>query len=358
MTSTTPLLSIIVTSYNHEKYIGAAIKSLLDQNFKDFELIVVDDASSDDSLEVIKNISDDRIKLISLEKNRGVCTACNLAMQNISGKYVKLFASDDIALPDTLGKQIKFLEENQFYDAVFSGLEVIDEAGNSLPKKTKRFEKYFTNQNRKREEWLNHFFFKGNSLAAPTMMMKTDLMKKIGGFDARLSQAHDFDMWVKCCLNGANIHILNEKLLQYRRISNNKNLSSNTSLMRKRLIFDNEKILENYLSLTDVAELVKIFPDLEKIKDKITENLIPFFIAKEALKVQNSYFHTQFAINVIHKILANGEIREKLENEFGFILNRDFFEMVAKNPIGNLSEEINRNFCIKIIRKIRKFLKC
>ena len=96
-------LSIVVASYNHSEYIIPALKSLLNQSFTDFELIIVDDASTDDSVDKIKTLlTDSRIKLITLDVNRGVCNACNIAINNSNGRYIKFFASDDVALPNLL----------------------------------------------------------------------------------------------------------------------------------------------------------------------------------------------------------------------------------------------------------------
>jgi glycosyltransferase involved in cell wall biosynthesis len=349
-----PLLSIVIASYNHDQFITIAIESLLNQSFQDFELIIVDDASGDNSVEVIKKFSDPRIKLISLLENKGVCNAFNIGVFSARGKYVKIFASDDVALPSMLETQVSFLEKNTSYDAAFSGVQVIDEEGNLLEKKTKKFERYFSSKNRSREEWLNHFFTKGNCLAAPTAIFKTDLFKKIGGFDSRLAQAHDFDVWVKCCLYGQNIHVFHEKLVQYRRDSNNQNLSSNTAKMRKRLIFDNEKVLERYLSITDVDVLVKIFPDLNSVKEKLDSSLIPFFLAKQALQLSGTYYHKQFATNVIYKELGNPEVVSKLKERFNFVVNKDFFEIIVENPIGSLLEKLQGGFCYKLKRSLKK----
>ena len=339
--TTEKLLTIVLTSYNHENYIEQAINSFLNQTFANFELIIVDDKSGDNSLNIIKKFTDPRIKIIALEKNSGVCNASNIGVASANGKYIKLFASDDIALPTMLEKQVNFLENNPSYDAIFSSLEVIDESGKILPKKTKKFAKFFTTQNRTKEEWLNHFFFKGNCLAAPTMMVKKELLEKVGGFDQRLSQAHDFDMWVKCCIHGSNIYVLDEKLVQYRRQNNNKNLSCNTCKVRTRLVFDNEKILQNFLHIKSVETLVKIFPNLQNLQQKITPNLIPFFIAQEALSADSAH-HKQFALSTLYNLFANDEIKNILETQFNFAINKNFYDIVDKNPIGSMLEIVNR----------------
>lgn len=346
----TPLITVIIPSYNHAEYIGYTIKSILAQSLQDFELLIIDDNSSDNSLEVIKKFDDPRIKLTTLEENLGICRASNICFEKANGKYLSIIASDDIMFPKNLEKKVNFLERNPQYGAVFSSLEVINENNQILPKKTKKFEKIFTTNNRKRTDWLNHFFYKGNCIAAPTFVTRTECIKKINGFDELISQSHDFDMWIKICLIGCEIFVLPEKLVQYRQRKNSRNLSSNTVEVRKRLIFDNEKILENYLSITDIEELIQIFPNLSTHREKISEKLIPFFLAQEALKVRDISHH-QFALSTLYSLLKNKDIKKELERNFDFT-NKDFMELVTNNPLGVMTEEINQKPMLKKIAKL------
>ena len=153
---------------------------------------------------------------------------------------------------------------------------------------------------------------------------------------------------------------MNEKLVQYRRLKDNKNMSANTSKMRKRLIFDTEKVLENYLDINDVSELLDIFPDLYKIKDKIDDSpeMISFAIAQQSIKAaennEESYYYRQFAMNIIYKIVKFDEVRSKLENRFSFSVNKNFYDLVDDNPIGHLSEKMKIGLCSKIKKNFGK----
>lgn len=344
-----PLITVIIPSYNHSEYIGYTIRSILAQSLQDFELLIIDDNSSDNSEEVIKKFDDPRIKLITLKENLGICETSNICFEKANGKYLSIIASDDIMFPKNLEKKINFLEKNPRYGAVFSGVEVIDENNKILSKKTKKFEKVFTTENRKRTDWLNHFFYKGNCIAAPTFVTRADCIKKINGFDALLSQAHDFDMWVKICLSGYEMFVLPEKLVRYRQRKNNRNFSSNTAEVRKRLIFDNEKILENYLSIKHIEELLQIFPNLSTYHEKISEDLIPFLIAQEALKV-NDASHHQFALSTLYNLLKNEDVQKKLKKDFNFTI-KNFMELVTNNPLGVMAEEMNQKSIYKLLSK-------
>lgn len=352
-----PLVTIIIPSYNHARYVGYTIDSILKQTLQDFELLIIDDNSTDNSLEIIRKFHDPRIKITVLDKNIGMCRASNLCIAEAKGKFLTIIASDDIMKVDNLEKKVNFLQNNPQYGAVFSQIEIIDENNKTINKKTKKFEKIFPAITQNCNQLLNHFFNKGNYLAAPTFLAKTEFVKKINGFNDLLCQAHDFDMWVRICLNNYEIEVLSEKLVQYRQFTTSQSLSSNTSEVRKRLIFDNEKILENYLSIKDSQRLIEIFPELSTIQNKITEDLIPFFVALQALKIKNSAYHYQFAINTLYNLLKDKKIQEKLEKEFNFS-NQDFFKIVTKNPLGTLIETCcKKPFYKKAIRKIGNILK-
>lgn len=128
-----PLVSVIMPAYNGEKYIGRAIQSVLHQTYKNFELIIVDDKSTDNTLGEIGKISDSRIKLIENEINHGIAYSTNLAIESSNGKYIALLDDDDEAFPERLEKQVMFLESNLGID-VLGGKTVFIDAENNILK--------------------------------------------------------------------------------------------------------------------------------------------------------------------------------------------------------------------------------
>ena len=121
-------VSIITPSYNSEKYISETIESVLTQTYKNWEMIIVDDASSDDSLQIIEQYAqkDDRIKVIKSKQNMGPAKARNRAIEEAKGKYIAFLDSDDVWFPEKLEKQIKFLTENSLV-LTYSAYETMDE---------------------------------------------------------------------------------------------------------------------------------------------------------------------------------------------------------------------------------------
>lgn len=110
------LVSIIMPAYNAEKYIEEAIQSVLKQTYTNWELIITDDKSTDDTEKIIKKYQDQdkRIKLYALSKNQGVANARNIAIQNAEGRYIAFLDSDDMWLPEKLERQIRFMKKNGY----------------------------------------------------------------------------------------------------------------------------------------------------------------------------------------------------------------------------------------------------
>lgn len=127
------LVSIIVPIYNTEKFIGLTLQSIQNQSYQNWEAILVDDASTDKTVEIIKDFAkkDNRIKLFQLAKNSGNGVARNIALEKAIGKYIAYLDADDLWLPSKLEKQIQFLKENNL-PFTFSFYDCIDEEGNNL----------------------------------------------------------------------------------------------------------------------------------------------------------------------------------------------------------------------------------
>jgi len=125
------LISIITPLHNAEKYIGFTIESVLNQTHKNWEMIIVDDNSSDNSVTVVNSYHDDRIKLIQLHTKHGPALTRNKAIERAKGSYISFLDADDLWIPTKLEKQLSFMKE---YDLSFSYASyfLIDEQGNSL----------------------------------------------------------------------------------------------------------------------------------------------------------------------------------------------------------------------------------
>lgn len=131
-----PKISVIMSVYNGMPYLPKAVQSILNQTYKNFEFIIVDDTSVDNTWNYLKNLKDKRVRLIKNKKNLGLAKSLNIALQQTQGDYVARMDADDISLSNRLEKQLGFMLKNPDVDLCGSWVELIDEEGNEVGKKT------------------------------------------------------------------------------------------------------------------------------------------------------------------------------------------------------------------------------
>ncbi len=127
-----PLVSFVMPAYNGERFIGKAIQSIQDQTYRNWELVIVDDCGTDHTMDVVRNIYDDRIKILTNENNKGIAFSRNKAIENSKGKYISILDDDDMALPDRLRLQIDYLESHPEIAVVGGRSYWIDENDNII----------------------------------------------------------------------------------------------------------------------------------------------------------------------------------------------------------------------------------
>lgn len=184
-----PLVSVVIPCYNHACYIKECILSVVGQDYRNIELMIIDDGSKDSSVQVIEGVRGicearfTRFKFIHRE-NRGLCNTLNQALEWCEGEYYSALASDDVWLPFKLGKQVQYLEVHPEVVAVFGGITLIDEHGSILRKVEKPGSFGF------KEIFLNRYF-----LPAPTALVRRLELQAIG-YDP-LIKIEDWNMWLK-----------------------------------------------------------------------------------------------------------------------------------------------------------------
>lgn len=235
------LVSVLMVNYNRGTTIGESIKSVLAQTYTDLELIIVDDGSTDDSCSVIESIKDSRIKLYRLEQNEHISHATNYGFQKVTGAYLARIDSDDVWYPQKLEKQITFLKNNPEYKICFAWIDLIDEYGNSINEQQKELLGVFETTFQGQSDCLHRFFFGGNCLSHPSVVMRTELMREIGDFNLAYMQSHDFDYWVRIAKKYP-IYVMQERLLAMRRfIHENSEVENNSKTYGPNVIrYENE----------------------------------------------------------------------------------------------------------------------
>lgn len=212
-------ISVIIPAFNHEKYIESTIVSVLNQNYEDFELIIINDGSTDGTDHVIRAIDDDRIVYITRE-NRGAHNTINEGLEKAKGEYISILNSDDVYTPDRLEKCINFLELNKDYSAVISEVSGIDDEGESvLLNKTPHIEAWQNWYKDAHDLIDNYGMFVGSFgvnilITTSNYFVRRSVFDNIGKFKG-LRYAHDWDMLLRIAQFN-KIHLLREPLLLYR----------------------------------------------------------------------------------------------------------------------------------------------
>ncbi len=226
-----PKVSVLMIAFNAEKYISEAIESILKQTYGNFEFIIIDDCSWDNTLNIIRKYCkiDKRIRLHQNKINMQIAKSRNIAINLAKGEYIAWQDSDDISIAQRLEKQSKYLDENKKVGIVGAFLEIFNE------KKIIGVRKYPQN-----DEELRKIIFKYSPIAQPTAMIRRECFKKIGKYNVLYNYAEDLDMTFRI---GSKYKLSNiqEILLKYR-----DNTESSTHKNLKELELNSIKIRKEY----------------------------------------------------------------------------------------------------------------
>lgn len=231
------LVSVCINSYNSEKYIVETINSVINQTYKNLQIIVIDDCSTDNTVQLIKSIKDDRIEFYSTKKNRHISFAYNESFKYVKGDYIARIDADDLWEKDKIEKQVKFLEENQQYGACFTHVSVIDGNGNSDSKDLQSLREVFDFNNCSHAEMYRFFYEHSNRLCNSSSIIRTNIRELVGNYDVSIFNVNDFDYWMRL-ITYCPIYIMTEPLTRYRSggvssdNSGSKWVAHNTELVR------------------------------------------------------------------------------------------------------------------------------
>lgn len=206
------MISVIMSVYNSEKYLKESIESILTQTYKNFEFIIIDDGSTDNSLNVISQYKkeDNRIKVITRE-NRGLVYSLNEGIALAKGEYIARMDGDDISINYRLEKQLSFLEENEDISILGSSIYVF---GNRDIEQMGKSEKWF--EQKLAQQDLEKIFLHACAIPHPTIMMRKSIFNVLKGYKDDFKTAEDYDLWLRAIKNGLKIAKLDDKLLRYR----------------------------------------------------------------------------------------------------------------------------------------------
>lgn len=263
MEKNAPLISVTLITYNHEKYISEAIQSVLNQTFTDFELIIMNDGSTDKTDEIIKTFDDSRITYI-YQENQGPSAAINNAILAAKGKYVAIMSGDDVCHLQKLERQYEYISRSN-YKVIFSWVDFINDNSEPIKGENLWIQKHYNCGNSSRAEMLKRFFMIYSFVCAPTVLAEREVFLEAGLFCLTSIQVQDFDMWLKL-VKKHELFILPEKLLKYRIRSERKNLSRNLAYSARKN-FELYEVLKNIFDDISTEFFREAFLDLLKKPD-------------------------------------------------------------------------------------------
>jgi glycosyltransferase involved in cell wall biosynthesis len=208
ITYKTPTITVFMAVFNGARYIKQAISSVLAQSFTDFELLIVNDGSTDNTLEIIAEFKDSRIRLLHNDGNKGLTYSRNHGLKEAKGKYFAILDSDDIAMPGRLALQFNFMNDNPNVAICGGQAKFIDDDG-------KEIKEYLAPVGNNLSYQLAIY----NILINSSLMMKTDVMREVGGY-REMSPAEDYDLSFRIGLKH-QIANLSDQLVAYREHASN-----------------------------------------------------------------------------------------------------------------------------------------
>jgi glycosyltransferase involved in cell wall biosynthesis len=267
-----PLISVLMTIHNHESYLKSSIYSVINQSYNKWELVAIENGSTDESKKILKKIKNKNIKKIYLKKNIGRTNALNYGLKFCKGKYIAILDSDDIAKKHRLKIQLNRMEKFKDLWLTSSSYEIINEKNSII--------KYVT-INEDLYNFPRRFLFK-NLIGHSTVFYKKKLLKKIGFYPSKFKYAQDYAFFLKI-FKKFKLEITQQKLVKIRKIhSNSESYRQSKNLS---IIFEEIRLL--YWSYKNFnlssAEKILIYCNLIKklikiIKIKFYFILIPFII--------------------------------------------------------------------------------
>jgi glycosyltransferase involved in cell wall biosynthesis len=266
MINSSPLVSVLMPVYNGEKYLREAIDSILNQTFTDFEFLIINDGSTDDTENIILSYTDARIRYLKNKENLKLIATLNKGLDLAQGKYIARMDADDISLPKRLEQQVDFMEKNPNIGLLGSWVRNFGEGNDyditfNIGHRNIRFELFFHN-------YFHH----------PSVMLRTEILRKYNLYFPRVLHAEDYALWINLS-NYTEFEILPAILLYYR--SHGDNISELYKDFQKKQTSDCRKMQLTSLGM-EINQLIfdtyEDFIDSGKIKNTDQFSNLIYFI--------------------------------------------------------------------------------
>ncbi|MES2762088.1 MAG: glycosyltransferase [Bacteroidota bacterium] len=223
-----PKVSVIMSVYNGAHFVRRSIESILAQSFSDFEFIIINDGSSDESEKIILEFKDERIRYIDNKVNLGLIASLNKGLSLAKGEYIARMDDDDISLPSRFEKQVAYLDEHKTTAVLATRLVIINENGFEVDNWKEDLLARSTDE-------IKQLLPKSNCIGHPTVMMRAECLRAFN-YSSKLKNSEDWGLWLNLLSKGFVIAKLDEVLLQYRVHNKSTTVSANKNGIEKKVI--------------------------------------------------------------------------------------------------------------------------
>ena len=253
-----PLVSVILSVYNGERFLEETVRSVLSQTYAPLELVIVDDASTDRTADIIRSFQDERILVRHNAANEHISVSTNRGIAVSKGAYVAIIDSDDRWLPDKLEKQVAWMEAHPETGFCFTWAQVVDE--NDRPwGEEEQLVSAFRQENRSRDQWIHDLLLSGNCFCHPGVLYRREALEAAGGYDETLSQLLDYEIYLRL-LKKTDLHVITEPLVLYRRLrEENQSNSASTSGADQRLWNETGLLVTEWIRSMPAEDFLRIF---------------------------------------------------------------------------------------------------
>lgn len=326
-------VAIVMAVYNAEAYLKETIASILDQTYKDLQIIIVNDCSTDDTKTILDQITDEKVKIIDLAVNQGAANALNIGIEQSEAEWIAIHDADDLSLPERILEQVAFIESNPEVVAVGTFIECIK--GNNISNSQCTAMARTKNSITTREQ-IKEGLFQGCPLTHGSMLFFKEAYLKAGGYDTSYQIAYDYDLYTRLITVGP-IENVPEILYKYRISSNSLSNLDVVNTSNEFLIACCKYIRGYWFSGKEAAPQVVVFGTKEGCRTFET-----LMVNKEILNVkekisgfkkdQIKQVYQAFKKGNIDAFIVLGntpdedEIKTFLEQK-GLTLNKDFFSL-------------------------------
>ncbi|MFC1623858.1 glycosyltransferase family 2 protein [Candidatus Omnitrophota bacterium] len=303
-----PKITVLMTVYNGERYLKECMDSVLNQTFRDFEFLIVNDCGADSSKDIINSYKDNRIKMIENDKNIGQVRSLNIGLDRASGEYIARIDQDDVLMPNRLARESDFLDKRQDIALVGTWGKVIDEKSvifgrDCVPVRN--------------EEIIANIFFVGYFIMHPSVLFRKEPVMDVGKYNESLFFAEDYDLWARLSLKKYKLANIPEFLIKVR------HHRERTSRQ-----FHQTQLNNTYISILNFIRVI-----MGGSKDSDLELLCNFLISaglmkKEYFADEKNITHLQKTIDLLQLLLEKIEAYYDLKKSEVYLVKKVFYTRI------------------------------